>query len=137
MLKLCTADNLGIRYRLMHLYAYLEDTAGAAQLHARYEDCDDPHLLLPLIVLYYKLEDLQTAGSFLSRLAGRNKNTRAFFSAAARDRLYEYYDELEPFGYQLGSIGELICCLDQNIYLYDTVPCFFSWANQYLKQKKK
>ena len=137
LLKLCTNDNLGVRYRLMHLYAYTEDIKGASKLHKEYDNYDDTQMLLPRCVLYYKLEDLETARSFLSRLVQYNKDAKKFFAAAARDRLDEYYEEMNPFGYRAASMDELLYCIGENGFLYDTVPCFFAWANNELKQKKK
>lgn len=137
LLKLCTNDNLGIRYRLMHLYAYTEDIKGASKLHKKYDNYDDTQMLLPRCVLYYKLEDLETAGSFLTRLVHYNKDAKKFFAAAARDRLEEYYEKLSPVGYRPASMDELLYCIVENDFLYDSVPCFFAWANNELKPKKK
>lgn len=54
MLKLSTNDNLGVRYTLMHLYAYLENEDGALALHKKYDEYEESQMLLPLAVLYYK-----------------------------------------------------------------------------------
>lgn len=35
LLDLCENDNLGVRYQLMHLYAYMEDEMHALALHKR------------------------------------------------------------------------------------------------------
>ena len=121
LLKLCTNDNLGIRYRLMHLYAYTEDIKGASRLHKKYDNYDDTQMLLPRCVLYYKLEDLETARNFLSRLVNYNKDAKKFFAAAAKDRLDEYYEEMSPLGYRAASMGELLYCVGENDFLYDTV----------------
>lgn len=137
LLKLCTNDNLGIRYRLMHLYAYTEDSEGAARLHARYDDHEETQMLLPRCVLYYKLGDQQRAADFLFRLAGHNKDTKRFFTAAARDRLDEFIDEMDPIGYRPATIDELLFCTVENAFLYDAVPYFFSWADKQLRAKKK
>ena len=37
LLELCEGDNLGIRYLLMHLYAYTEDELHALALHRKYD----------------------------------------------------------------------------------------------------
>ncbi len=136
LLKLCTNDNLGIRYRLMHLYAYTEDIKGASKLHKRYGDYEETQMLLPRCVLYYKLEDLETAGSFLNRLAKQNKDTKKFFAAAVKDRLDEYFADMSPYGYRPACMDELIFCIEDNEFLYETVPYFFAWANNQLKTKK-
>ncbi len=141
LLKLCRNDNLGIRFTLMHLYAYTEDKKGARRLAKSYGDLNS-QFLLPLAVMHYKLEDLETAEKYLFRLADLNKDTKRFISAAARDRLDDYADEFYSFldvhgGYQLNTMDELFVCLDSCGFLYETVPFFFSWANDLLKQRKK
>ncbi len=64
MMKLYTNDNLGIRCRLMRLYAYLEDADGASRLHEKYDDYDETQMLLPFTVLYYKLGKLKRQSGF-------------------------------------------------------------------------
>lgn len=137
LLKLCTNDNLGIRYRLMHLYAYMEDIKSASKLHKKYGDYEETQMLLPRCVLYYKLGDMETAGNFLARLTAANKDTKKFFSAVVRNRLDEHLEEMSPYGYQAASMDELVYCVGDNSFLYDSVPYFFTWANNQLKPKKK
>ena len=137
LLKLCTNDNLGIRYRLMHLYAFAEDAKGAARLHRKYDDYDETQMLLPRSVLYYKQGDLGNAGSFLTRLVKQNKDAKRFIAAAARERLDDFIDELSPMGYQPASMSELLYCFEENSFLYETVPYYYAWANNQLKPQKK
>lgn len=137
MLKLCTNDNLGIRYRLMHLYAYLEDADGASRLHKKYDDHDETQMLLPLTVLYYKLGDMEAASGYLTRLVKQNKDAKKFFSAAARDRLDQYIDDMDPIGYRPESMDELLFCIADNAFLYEAVPYFYAWADHQLKPQKK
>ena len=47
MLRLCEGDNLGIRYVLMHVYAFLEDEEKALKLHEKYDDFEETQMLLP------------------------------------------------------------------------------------------
>ena len=51
MLRLCEGDNLGVRYRLMHLYAFLEDEMSALKLCQNYSDEESTQFLLPLSIL--------------------------------------------------------------------------------------
>jgi len=55
LLELCENDNLGVRYQLMHLYAYMEDEMHALALHKQFDSYEETQMLLPLAVLYYKL----------------------------------------------------------------------------------
>ena len=55
LLELCENDNLGVRYQLMHLYAYMEDEMHVLALHKQFDSYEETQMLLPLAVLYYKL----------------------------------------------------------------------------------
>ena len=66
LLRLCEGDNLGIRYALMHLYAYFENEDGALALHKKYDEYEESQMLFPLAVLYYKKAEQK---GFFSELA--------------------------------------------------------------------
>jgi len=135
LLKLCENDNLGVRYQLMHLYAYMEDELHALALHKRYDSYEETQMLLPLAVLYYKLNQFDKAEDYIKRLAKANKDTKKFLRAAAHDELDDYIDELNPYGYQPFTIEELLDELMKSSYLFDSVPYFFVWASKVLAAK--
>lgn len=134
MLRLCSNDNLGIRYELMHLYAYLENEEGALALHKRYDGYDESQMLLPLAVLYYKKADFERSLQYLRRLAKANKDTKKFMRMMTDDGLDEYLDKMNPYGYQPFSIEELIYEHFENHYLFDGAGFFFDWAYRSLKK---
>ncbi len=136
MLRLCTADNLGVRYELMHLYAYLEDEDAALALQKQYDDYEESQMLLPLAVLFYKEEKFDRSLSYLQRLHQANKDTKKFLDAAAKDALDKYREQMGPYGYRLFSIEELICEYDENSYLFDSVGSFFGWASKALRKTR-
>ena len=78
LLRLCEGDNLGIRYALMHLYAYFENEDGALALHKKYDEYEESQMLFPLAVLYYKKADFEASLQYLRRLAKANKDTKKF-----------------------------------------------------------
>ena len=137
MLKLCHGDNLGVRFELMHLYAYLEDEASATKLFKKYPSCT--HLLLPYSILYYKLGDFQQSAKYLKKLASQNKDNKRFFRTinskkhAAIDKLIL---ELSPYGERWDSIDELIGEFMNYDYLTSSSFWYFEWGNQILKQDK-
>ena len=137
LLKLCNNDNLGIRYRLMHLYAYTEDIKNASKLRRRFTDYEETQMLLPMCVLFYKLEDLENARTYLTRLLRQNKDAKKFFSAAARGRLAKYAEEMDPYGYCPDTMDDLLYCCSENGFLYESAPFFFSWASSEIRQMKK
>ena len=135
LLELCENDNLGVRYQLMHLYAHMEDELHALALHKQFDSYEETQMLLPLAVLYYKLNQFDKAEDYIKRLAKVNKGAKKFLRAAARDQLYGYMDEMSPYGYQPFTMEELLDELLSASYLFDSVPYFFPWASKALAAK--
>ena len=135
LLELCENDNLGVRYQLMHLYAHMEDELHALALHKQFDSYEETQMLLPLAVLYYKLNQFDKAEDYIKRLAKVNKGAKKFLRAAARDQLYDYMDEMSPYGYQPFTMEELLDELMKSSYLFDSVPYFFAWASKVLATK--
>lgn len=133
LLELCENDNLGVRYRLMHLYAYMEDEMHALALHKQFDSYEETQMLLPLAVLYYKLNQFDKAEDYIKRLAKANKDTKKFLRAVAHDELDDYIDELSPYGYQPFTMEELLDELIHALFLFDSVPYFFQWASNCLR----
>lgn len=133
LLQLCENDNLGVRYQLMHLYAYTEDEMHALALHKQFDAHEETQMLLPLAVLYYKLNQFDEAEDYIKRLSAVNKDTKKILRAAAQDRLEDYFDQLNPFGYRPFTIEELLEELMKCWYLFDSVPYFFTWASSRLR----
>lgn len=134
MLRLCENDNLGIRYVLMHLYAYFENEDGALALHKKYDEYEESQMLLPLAVLYYKKENFELSLQYLRRLVKANKDTKKFLRMMASDGLDEYLGKMNPYGYQPFTIEELIYDHFENHFLFDSVDFFFDWAHRSLKK---
>ena len=135
LLELCENDNLGVRYQLMHLYAYMEDEMHALALHKQFDSYEETQMLLPLAVLYYKLNQFDKAEDYIKRLAKANKDAKKFLRAAARDQLDDYIDEMNPYGYQPFTMEDLLDELLRASYLFDSVPYFFPWASKVLATK--
>ena len=135
LLKLCENDNLGVRYQLMHLYAYMEDELHALALHKRYDSYEETQMLLPLAVLYYKLNQLDRAEDYIKRLAKVNKDAKKFLRAAAHDKLDNFINDLNFYGYQPFTMEELLDELMKSSYLFASVPYFFPWASKLLAAK--
>ena len=135
LLELSESDNLGVRYQMMHLYVFMEDEMHALALHKQFDSYEETQMLLPLAVLYYKLNKFDKAEDYIRRLAKVNKDTKKFLRAAAHDKLDDYIDEWNPFGYQPFTLEELLNELMQFSYLFDSVPYFFAWASKVLAAK--
>ena len=135
LLELCENDNLGVRYQLMHLYAYMEDEMHALALHKQFDSYEETQMLLALAVLYYKLNQFDKAEDYIKRLAKANKDTKKFLRAAARDQLDDYIGEMSPYGYRPFTMEELLDELMHTSYLFNSVPYFFAWASKVLAAK--
>lgn len=135
LLALCENDNLGVRYQLMHLYACMEDEMHALALHKQFDSYEETQMLLPLAVLYYKLNQFDKAENYVRRLAKANKDTKKFLRAAARNKLDDCIDELNPYGYRPFTMEELLDEMMKSSYLFDSVPYFFAWASKILTAK--
>lgn len=138
LMELCTNDNLGVRYDLAKLYAYLEEEAPLLKLMNQQEyNQEDSQMLLALSVLYYKLNLPIKALDALQKLSRANKDTKKFFRLTAGGKMDELDDTLGSYGYRPNTIEELAYTSIDGAYLYDTVPYYFKWAYNVLKTSKK
>ena len=137
MLKLCENDNLGVRYRLMHLYVFLEDEQPALRLSKEYSDEESTQFLLPLSILYYKLGNLREANNYLKRLCAVNNDTIKFFNGLVKGDLLEHFKNMNSFGYRPFTIEEFLVESEENVFLFQSVSAYFEWAWQKLKSKNK
>ena len=135
MLQLCENDNLGIRYRLMHINAYLEEETAAQRLYRQYEEENCTMFLLPLAVLYYKLDDLKTAAGYLKQLFQVNPECKIFFALQdvepekIEEAINASMDKLaETGGYKPGSLEEFVVITQEEQYLYESEASFWIWA---------
>lgn len=135
MLKLCTDDNLGVRYTLMHLYAQMEDEETALALHKAFDEEDESQMLLPLAVLYYKKGDFERSDALLRRLCKVNSDAKKFLTDAANDDLDGHEKVLSGTGCRPNTSEELFIEYCSNPYLFAGVPHFFEWASKTLRKK--
>ncbi len=135
MLRLCESDNPGVRYPLMHLYAYLEDEMHALALHKKYDEYDETQMLLPLAILYYKLGQFDKAEGYLKRLSAANADTRAFLTDLSRHDMEGLMFDQSPYGYRPGTYEEFRVETKYSLPLFVSVPHFASWALKHLPRR--
>ena len=135
LLRLCTNDNLGVRYHLMHLYAHFEDEEKALALLKQYDE-ESTMLMLPLSILYYKLGDLKKAAQYLRILNRRNKDTRRFFETLVNADAEDLFAEIGTFGYQPFTIQEFAVAFQENPFLFGSTAAYFTWGLRKLKTMK-
>ena len=129
-IHICEHDNMGVRYQLMHIYAYFEDEQAALALHKQYDGYNETEMLLPLSVLYYKKGDYTKALSYLRRLNDANKDVRNFFGSLAG---YEDFDDSLPepeleYGFRPNTIEELMLEVEANSFLFMNMDAYLDWA---------
>ena len=137
MIRLNTMDNLGIRFELMHIYAALEEPVLAETLLSKYSEHDEGQMLLPIVLLYYRLGETDKAKMYLKRLANNVKETRIFFRDFLDNRMDRKAKEVyQNGGYRPFTEEELIITCYENDEIYKRVPTFFLWAADVLKVKR-
>ena len=136
LLRLCEGDNLGMRYVLMHIYAYFEDELGARSLHKQFDSYDETQMLLPLSILYYKKGDFAKAAQYLRKLNSVNKDLKRFL----RIVLGETEDDFDGFeiegAFRPFSIEELMMELNENSFLFIGLDAYMEWALEQVEKGK-
>lgn len=133
MLKLSETDNMGIRYKLMHLYALYEDELSAMRLYKRYDGFQDTMLLLPLILLYHRLDNYVQARKYLKLLCSANPETENFFLQLKEDDVEEMFaDVIEEGAYQYNSAEEFVMAIMENMYFYTLTGSGLAWITREL-----
>lgn len=137
MLRLCTGDNLGVRYCLMHIYAFFEDEAGAQELYKTFEEYIDVQLLMPMAILYFKLGELDKSKEYLLKAAECNKNVKKFLTMVSTGRSDDLFNDMTPYGYALGSLSELAMEMIEYSFLFESSSLFALWAKKQLPTPTK
>lgn len=132
LLRLSESDNLGMRYRLMHLFVHFEDEKSALGLLDEYDE-QSTMFLLPLSILYYRLGNLSAANKYLQKLRAVNEDTEDFFKAFAEDEWGDYADGMSGFGYRPFTVEEFIVEIQENSYLFSSAHQYFNWAVKKLR----
>ena len=133
LLKLSEGGSLGVRDRLMHLYAYTEDEMHALALHKKYGGYEETQMLFPLAILYYKQNQFDKAKDYWTRLAKVNRDTKKFMRLEAKHDGYSLRMEQGMYGYRPDTIEELVDTYLNSTYPFNATPYFSQWAYQYLR----
>ena len=137
LLRLCEADNLGVRYTLMHIYAHLEMENEALRLFKKFDGGSDTQMLLPLAMVYYKVGKRDTAKNYLTELAAINKDAKKFFRDIVTGNVDDTMSDEDEFGFIPNTYGELLYDIHHYPFLVLLSTPFFEWADEQLKRKRK
>ena len=140
IIRLNNNDNTGVRLALMSLYATTLDQKPAEELIKKFsENGLDSGMLLALSALYFRLGNFVKAEETLRELQHRNKDTRRFFKAITDQKLDDYRTDEMSWGYEPGTISELITIYDESSFLWQSegIISYYLWAAQELKPHRK
>ena len=119
MMRLSEHDDLGRRYRLMFIYATIEDGDPAIELYQRYEE-GVAMMYLPLAMLFYRLGKMKMARNFLKELAGDLPRRAPGRHAGS---------------FAIGTMEEFGEAVSDNEFAFVGMEAFFAWGLSELRQE--
>ncbi len=132
LLVLSEGDNLGIRYKLVSLYAYFEDEENVIKIYEKFNKENSSRMLLAIVALYYKLDDEKKAETYLKKLMKVNKGMKELFGdiEGLIDMMFD--GDINPEIYQMDSKEEMMVALSDSQFLFAASPEFLFWVGKRL-----
>ena len=134
MMRLSEHDDLGRRYRLMFIYATIEDGDPAIELYQRYEE-GVAMMYLPLAMLFYRLGKMKMARNFLKELSATNSDTAAFFERGLAGDLPRRAPGRHAGSFAIGTMEEFGEAVSDNEFAFVGMEAFFAWGLSELRQE--
>lgn len=134
MLILCKGDVLGVRYMLIALYAFFEDEVSAVRLYNAYGKEKSMRMLLPLVALYYKLDNEKNAETYLKKLKATNPEMVELFQDMEGFDQDDIEELLEYGMYRTGSKEELVVAMADLEFLYLMATGLFLWIAKKMEE---
>lgn len=129
VLMLNEHDNMGVRYRLLSLYCFLEEKEKIEEILEKYPESS---LLtwLPMSVYYYKTKNYFLLDETLNKMVEYNKNILKVMNGAVEA---DSFDILEKsFGaYQPGDMNEAMMVVEGNLYLIASTTGYIMYLNNW------
>lgn len=128
IIKLNENDNMGARYLLMAIYAYLEEEKDMLKLYKKYHE-DNLEMLFPLFINYYKKGDDNKAKEYLDMINKVNPNLIKFFKGTMKE------NKNVPDGhYAIGDSSEVMMYFVEYGFLLITMPTLKDYVLEYNKR---
>lgn len=134
MMRLSEHDDLGRRYRLMFIYATIEDGDPAIELYQRYEE-GVAMMYLPLAMLFYRLGKMKMARNFLKELSATNIDTAAFFERGLTGDLPRRAPGRHAGSFAIGTMEEFGEAVSDNAFAFVGMEAFFAWGLSELRRE--
>lgn len=131
ILRLNKGDNLGARYLLMALYAMLENEKEIVKLLKKYPE-ENLEMLLPMVIIYFKLGDDIKAKEYLKRVNKANKYLVDGFKGVLNDDEMELDDYYQP-----GEKSEVLMYLHTYFPVILNTPALAEFVIRFSKVKQK
>ena len=116
IMRLNNNDNLGVRYLLMGLYAYLEDEKSLQKLYNKYDE-ESLSTLIPFMIINYKKSDYTNAKLYLDRINKCNKNFIKVFKGTMKSK-----SDIPNGYFSPGDSSEVDMYLLNYLFLFASVP---------------
>ncbi len=116
ILKLNENDNMGARYLLMAIYAFLEEENDMLKLYKRYPE-ENLGMLFPLFALYYKKGNDKKAKEYLDKINKENPHFLKYFNNTIKEN-----KDMPASYYSPGDSSEVIMYFNEYFFLIDTMP---------------
>lgn len=123
VLTLNENDNLGVRYTLMALYANYEEEEKAQKLFEKYEE-DTAFMLMPLIALYYKLDDMEKMRTYIVRLKVSTPEVLEALKMLISPDDEEILEIANQEMFRPFSLEEVILSISKHVFLYMSLQFF-------------
>lgn len=137
LLLLSENDNMGVRYLLMSLYVFFEDEVNVMRLYKKYRKESSTHMLLPIVALYYKMDNYEKAELYLKKLGEVNKELEEVFCNAENfDHLMELDDIPDSGMFRYGSAEEIMAAIADSAFLYTATTGLFPWVAKRVRKGK-
>lgn len=130
ILTLNKNDNLGIRFLLMFIYAFLEDEKALKALIKKYPS-NSLDSLFPLFLLYYKLGQEKEANIYLEKINQANPNFVKLFKGTIKA------DDAMPGTFRIGYSSEVFMVFQNYGFLIYNIVGIDEYILDYFKKKKK
>ena len=130
ILRLNENDNIGARYLLMAIYAFLEEENDMLKLYKKYYE-ENLEMLFPLFILYYKQGNDKKAKEYLDKINKANPNFIKFFKGTMKEN-----KNVPKRYYCKGDSSEVIMYFTQYDFLVETIPTIDYYILENSKNKK-
>lgn len=133
MLLLNVNDNLGMRYRLMSLYCFLEEYDKLEILNEKYNE-ESPMMLLPLSIYYYKRKKYHMLEKTLEMMNALNKNLISVIMETLNTNSIDSINESHET-YIAGSVEEAEMIVEGNLYLLAVTSGYINYLANWKPSK--